>query len=202
MTNQELIFIKKYVALYKKAQDFGYNASIFKYKPAKLEPDNSTKKRKWVLRIIIILLIIFLFYFAVKNHDEIVYKIASAYSIKDECLVSSPSTSDLFLPIIDCSFCRKLSGEVERIEKVDNKVFEEKYAYSGLPVIVTDAASSWKAMTAFNIDFFTALYSNGSLPNDCQFFAYESKFSNLSEALHPQNFPHSKGSRQSWYFGW
>ena len=64
-------------------------------------------------------------------------------------------------------------------------IFLNKYAYSGRPLLIKNAARNWKAMETFNFEFFKDLYAG--LPNtpvlynrvgvydskDCQFFAWK-----------------------------
>ena len=71
-----------------------------------------------------------------------------------------------------------------------------KYAYSGRPVLIKNAAKNWKAMEKFNFEFFKDLYAG--LPNtpvlyngvdgygskDCQFFAWKSEGKHHLNSLH------------------
>lgn len=203
MNENEVKFINKYIDLFEKADNFGFSAKNFIYNPDKLKEDNKKRKKKIKNVKISVVIISILTYLLVKYYDKIVVNVFSTFFENEECIVSNSNVySNLFLSPIDCSFCQGSSGDVLKIKIVNNDEFEDLYAYSGVPVVVTDATSHWKAMKDFNIDFFRSLYSNDSVSNNCQFFSYESKFGNLSQALHPQNFPNSTSDRQSWYFGW
>lgn len=64
----------------------------------------------------------------------------------DECLIEMPvELSKAFRPPVSCDFCENVS-EVRRIASTTPEEFEELYAYSGVPVIVTDATQNWTAM--------------------------------------------------------
>lgn len=64
----------------------------------------------------------------------------------DECLIEMPAElSKAFRPPERCDFCENVS-EVRRIAATTPDEFEELYAYSGVPVIVTDATQNWTAL--------------------------------------------------------
>lgn len=80
--------------------------------------------------------------------------------IKEECAIMLPEfTNAITRPIDDCSMCNNLT-EIKKIKKISKNEFIEKYAYSGVPIIITDAINDWSGLYTFNFDFFKELYSN------------------------------------------
>lgn len=70
----------------------------------------------------------------------------------DECLIEMPAElSKAFRPPESCDFCENVN-EVRRIAATSPEEFEELYAYSGVPVIVTDATQNWTALQVSNRD--------------------------------------------------
>lgn len=53
--------------------------------------------------------------------------------------------SKVFRPPEKCDFCYDVN-KVVRISNISPKEFEEKFAYTGVPVIVTDATQNWTAL--------------------------------------------------------
>lgn len=86
------------------------------------------------------------------------------------------------------------------------EIFEKNYAYSAVPLIITDATQNWTAHETFSFNFFKDTYSNSKRKNkalDCQFFPYKSGFRDLFEGLSiPESRAELKRGEQSWYFGW
>ncbi|XP_023223354.1 uncharacterized protein LOC111624676 [Centruroides sculpturatus] len=127
---------------------------------------------------------------------------------EEMCTVDMPPfIQNVFMPPVDCSHCENLT-HVPRISDVSPILFEKMYAYSGTPVIVTDATENWTAMEVFSYDFFKDVYKKDSpaLSNfkvDCQFFPYNTQFKNLSQVFH---MPYEKAvlfeGREPWYVGW
>lgn len=73
----------------------------------------------------------------------------------------------LFRPPENCKFCRGVK-EAPRLQNVSPDEFEDTYAYSGGPVVITDATSNWTALEVSSID------------NICQFYSFSfSKFPDL-----------------------
>jgi len=125
----------------------------------------------------------------------------------EDCLFAVDSfLITLFRPPVDCSICRGLT-QVDRVFGLSHQSFEEHYAYTGRPVIVTDAMASWSALRTFNFDFFCSIYSRDSpvlvLAEDCQFFPYESGFHNLSDVfLMTSERASLHNGSEPWYIGW
>ena len=79
---------------------------------------------------------------------------------REECAFVLPDfTNTVTRPLDDCGMCRNLS-EIKRVKKINKKEFIEKYAYSGIPVIITDSINDWPGLRTFNFDFFRELYLN------------------------------------------
>ena len=124
-----------------------------------------------------------------------------------QCLVAADSLLlTLFRPPMDCRICQNLT-QIDRLSRLSREQFEEHYAYSGLPVIVTDATVNWSAFQTFSFEFFRGIYSSDSPTlvsgEDCQFFPYESGFRNLSDVfdMTDQRANLQHGS-DPWYIGW
>lgn len=64
----------------------------------------------------------------------------------NDCHLNVPEAfGNAFRPPQDCGFCEEVT-EVERVANIAPDEFERRYAYSGRPVIVTDATANWTAM--------------------------------------------------------
>ncbi|OAD54723.1 Replication factor C subunit 4 [Eufriesea mexicana] len=119
----------------------------------------------------------------------------------DKCLAELPSfTQKVFRPAEDCSICRDVQ-QVDRISNVDPATFEERYAYSGRPVVVTDATTNWTATTIFSFTFFKSLYDGEDA--NCQFFPYKTEFKSLQDVfdMSASRSLLEKGTKP-WYVGW
>ena len=110
-----------------------------------------------------------------------------------------------FRPPEDCGFCKNVD-EAIRLQSVSPAEFEEKYAYKGGPVIVTDAMTNWTAPLYFDYWFFKNIYENFSNKNKlskCQFFPYKTGFKGLHEAFSiSEDRVNYKEGTEPWYFGW
>ena len=119
------------------------------------------------------------------------------------CLVEYPEKiQNLFRPPVNCSVCVNVT-QVDRVSDLSPEQFSLDYAYSGRPVVVTDATGNWTATERFSFNFFRGIYSKESpvLVNEeekCQFFPYRTKFENLGEALQMS----AARARDPWYIGW
>lgn len=124
----------------------------------------------------------------------------------DQCIFPfTESVLDLMRPPVNCSFCKGVTG-FERVSNLSQKSFVNDYAYSGRPVIITDATQNWTALKTFNFDFIKSIYKKDSVifnGNDkgCQFFPYQTKFEGLGDV-----FAMSKKMKEMrsdpWYIGW
>ncbi|KAH9629830.1 hypothetical protein HF086_011480 [Spodoptera exigua] len=123
----------------------------------------------------------------------------SARWIYTEFLESRPA----FRPPEDCSMCLGVD-DVVRLANITAEEFEDKYAYSTTPVIVTDATEGWRALKEFDFNFFAKFYSEGKMGkqiNDCFYFAYKSGLKSLQEVFSMDE-ARANLSGQPWYVGW
>ncbi|PRD31759.1 UNVERIFIED_CONTAM: hypothetical protein NCL1_22601 [Trichonephila clavipes] len=78
------------------------------------------------------------------------------------------------------------------------------FAYSTVPVIVTDGTKNWSAMNTFSFEFFRDLYLGDEddvfweVERECQFFPYQTEFQSLAEVL---SMNQSRAGKP-WYIGW
>ncbi|XP_020295415.1 uncharacterized protein LOC109860603 isoform X2 [Pseudomyrmex gracilis] len=119
----------------------------------------------------------------------------------NKCLVTMPSfMHQVFRPSEDCSVCQDVQ-QVEKLSAVDPAIFEQRYAYSGKPVVINDAMANWTAPEVFSFSFFKTLY-HSEMAN-CQFFPYETDFQNLQDVfdMSANRAMMEKGTKP-WYVGW
>ncbi|XP_058796032.1 uncharacterized protein LOC131666944 [Phymastichus coffea] len=119
----------------------------------------------------------------------------------DRCLLDVPSFArQVFRPAEDCSICQDVQ-QVEKIARIDAELFEERYAYSGRPVVITDAAADWTAMEQFSFAFLKQLYEGREA--DCQFFPYETEFRSLRDVFNMSaGRALLRAGTRPWYVGW
>lgn len=109
------------------------------------------------------------------------------------------------LPPTDCSFCAGVT-EAPRLKNLSIEDFVHKYAYTGVPIIVTDATSRWRARKLFTYNYFKELYADNpqSLEDDTkegQFFTYRSDLDDLYDLFTlPEERAALRGKK--WYIGW
>ena len=125
----------------------------------------------------------------------------------DACLIRPDLIVNLIRPPFDCSVCHDLVT-IDRVSQLSREKFEQYYAYSGRPVVVTDAMTNWSAVGTFNFEFFRDIYSADSPvllegARHCQFFPYRTSFKNLSEVFHmgDDRVKMTDGA-EPWYIGW
>lgn len=123
-----------------------------------------------------------------------------------KCLISFPEElNKIFRKPQNCDFCRGITS-ARRVSNLTPNEFEQKYAYTGEVIIVTDAMQNWTAQNTFDFWFFKDLYNREDSKRktlDCQFFRYKTKFRNLFEAFNMprERVEYEKGT-EPWYFGW
>lgn len=122
-------------------------------------------------------------------------------------LSNSGLVMEIARPLMDCELCRNLR-EVPIEENISTERFMEKYAYTGVPVLVKNATKTWTAMSNFSYHFFKDIYTNTkgaleSVEEECQFFPYKTEFETLADVFNISdaraNF--SEGEKP-WYIGW
>ncbi|XP_015186824.1 PREDICTED: uncharacterized protein LOC107071907 [Polistes dominula] len=108
-------------------------------------------------------------------------------------------TQKIFRPPEDCSICRDIQ-RIDKLSNIDPIVFEERYAYSGRPVVIMDAMINWTAPKIFSYSFFKSLYEGEQA--GCQFFPYKTEFRSLQDVF---NMSTSRSLLQAgtkpWYVG-
>ena len=126
---------------------------------------------------------------------------------KDICLIEVPDNLfDWTRPPVDCSICRGIK-QVARVSNLNPNLFEVKYAYTGVPIVVTDGAYNWTAQEHFNIEFFKNLYSADSpvlssmREGNCQFFTWKGEYNNLSDFFESSGID-VNNTMEPWYIGW
>jgi hypothetical protein len=129
----------------------------------------------------------------------------------EECLAPKLETFiDIFRPPTSCDICRKID-HIERISNITREEFEEKYAYTNHPIIITDAMNDWLAIEKFNFKFFKRLYRINSsallaVEENCQFFPYKNKyeFETLGDVFNMdlERAYMVNDDYQPWYVGW
>ncbi len=129
------------------------------------------------------------------------------YLSRESCALELPfELSKAFRSPEDCNFCENVT-ELERIANISPDEFERKYAYTGRPVIVTDATATWTALKTFDFWYFKDLYDEARKRTDkqmnCQFFPYKTEFKSFHEAMSiPKERVDYQPGTDPWYFGW
>lgn len=119
----------------------------------------------------------------------------------NKCLITVPwFTQKVFRPPEDCSICQDVQ-QVDKLIAVDPTIFEQRYAYSGKPVVISDAMANWTASKVFSFSFFKTLYYGEEA--NCQFFPYKTEFQNLQDVfdMNDSRATMEKGTKP-WYVGW
>lgn len=123
------------------------------------------------------------------------------------CLINAGAlTMEMARPINTCSFCQNITSvQTVSIADITEQIFVDKYAFTGVPVLITNAATHWKALEKFSLDFFIELYkkypkSADTISKGCQFFSYDSQFTSLGDAFEKLRLDTMR--EQFWYFGW
>lgn len=129
----------------------------------------------------------------------------------EPCLLPKFETMiDVFRPPHSCEICRDLE-QIERRSNITREEFEEKYAYSNRPVIITDAMTNWLAFEKFDFEFFQLLYRSNStalraVEEHCQFFPYKNgdEFETLGDVFEMDlDRAHMTDENyRPWYVGW
>jgi len=102
--------------------------------------------------------------------------------------------------------CKSLTS-IPRVENISQEEFRKHYAYTGIPLVVTNATSKWTAFKVFDFKFLKKLYnmSLSSRPDEvnegCQFFPYLTNFKNLRD-LFEMSEERADLQEDQWYVGW
>ena len=213
----------RFKKLYKKAKELGISDAdirkltfVAKHKPKSI--NIIFIAFKWIFYLIFCLSVLIISLYGAVQKGLIEKKSLAEYSTiltnidlaTDQCVIPySEMVLDFIRPPVDCEFCKGIN-QFDRVEQLDPKEFVTKYAYSGRPVIVTDAMVNWTAYEHFSFDFFKKLYKRDSpvlnppddtSGKDCQFFPYKTNFHGLLDVFKmPRKMAEMKGD--PWYVGW
>ena len=146
----------------------------------------------------------------------IVFGMKSPYVIKEDllgmaeesaCFVDHTQASlEMVRPPSNCTaMCAGLK-EVERLPSITQEEFISKYAYSGRPLIVTEATKNWTAFNTFSYDFFKKIYRKHKEAMDlngagCQFFPYKTNMRGLKDVFRMSK-KKAELKGKTWYIGW
>jgi hypothetical protein len=79
---------------------------------------------------------------------------------------------------------RQKSIEIKRYRNpTKEQLYEIHYGPAGLPVILEDASSSWRAISAWNLEFFRSRYSNETVAPSSKQYSRSVKIMKLSDYL-------------------
>lgn len=123
---------------------------------------------------------------------------------ESECIIPIPEIiQDLWRPPVEsCDFCQISSIHIRNNLTADE--FYEEYAYSGLPLLVSDGMKDWTT-DIFSFDYFRQLYADTTDEENeqCQFFGYRTHFKSLDDVFDmPDNRANFLPGHEPWYIGW
>ncbi len=79
---------------------------------------------------------------------------------KEECALPLPEfLNSITRPISDCNMCVGLN-DIPSVDYISKEMFLHRHAYTGVPLLVKQAASNWSATSVFDFEFFKDLYLN------------------------------------------
>ncbi|KAK6634576.1 hypothetical protein RUM43_011977 [Polyplax serrata] len=124
----------------------------------------------------------------------------------DPCTLEMPDElTKIFRPPVACTICRDVTA-VEKVANLSPAIFEERYAYTGRPVVVVDGMTNWTAQHVFNFEFFKKIYTERMeewQQRGCQFFPYKTEFKHLSEVFNmSRERAFLSAGTDPWYVGW
>ena len=155
-------------------------------------------KRFWILLILPVVVSVAFYYFDV----------IELLKLKEElCLLN---VNEIFIELTrkptNCSLVCEGLTEIPRVSNLSKEEFATKYAYTGRPVVIIDAAKNWSATERFNFTFFKELFEQNKdayqvNEDECQFFPYRTEFTSLEQAFNMSK-ERSEWKEEPWYFGW
>lgn len=160
--------------------------------------------------VFVAILFIFVTEWPVSNTHVIVwwFQWYKSNPLKEPCVVYIPeSVTENIKPPLNCDFCRNVHY-VDHINNISIKEFESQYAYSGIPIVISDGTKNWTASEFFSYNFMKEVFSPGSealdkVERDCQFFPYKTDFSSLGKVFEmSEERAFMKGEAMPWYIGW
>ena len=135
------------------------------------------------------------------------FRYVADYYRDDVCLINyNEIVGEISRKVTNCSLMCEGLREFPKVSNLSKGEFVAKFAYSGRPVVVTDAAVNWTALQTFNFTFLKNLHdsSKGSYranEEECQFFPYKTEFQSLKEAFAMPK-KRAEWKAAPWYFGW
>lgn len=130
------------------------------------------------------------------------------FTLGERCLISNNEyTAEMSRPLVQCGMCRNLDS-VPIESGISAEQFQQKYAYTSVPVLIKDATREWSAMSRFSFEFLRDLYigTDGALTTveeQCQFFPYKTEFKTLSDVfLMSKKRANFTEGEKPWYIGW
>ncbi|XP_067130864.1 uncharacterized protein [Centruroides vittatus] len=171
--------------------------------------DANPKRRIWFASLVCIVVVIT--YYSLYTREGFT-RVMFYWNDVDErgelCTIDMPpSVNNMFLPSLGCSHCSNLA-EIQRISGISPEYFEKMYAYTGVPVVISDATVNWTAPHVFSFEFFKSLYYENSFTSSktrmsCQFFPYKTEFNHLEEVFEmSEDRALMKKGTDPWYIGW
>ena len=161
-------------------------------------PSKTRSKRFWIFVILPVVLAVAFYHFDVIERLKI---------REEPCLLN---VNEIFIELTrkptNCSLVCEGLTEIPRVSELSKEEFVSKYAYTGRPVVVVDAAKNWSAVDRFNFTFFKELFEKNKdayrvNEDECQFFPYRTEFISLKQALNMSK-DRSEWKGKPWYFGW
>ncbi|KAL3186543.1 hypothetical protein MRX96_027357 [Rhipicephalus microplus] len=157
---------------------------------------------RFLLALLVVVVTVQFWYYSLHTQKGWVSLFVERNKLESEpCIVDMPpKIQNAMMPPVDCTICKNLK-KVSRRSSLSRYDFETEYAYTGIPVVVTDGASNWTALQTFSLSFFENVYQNAAFKmsrNACQFFPYKTEFRSLEEVFSMS----AERSRLPWYIGW
>lgn len=128
--------------------------------------------------------------------------------LKEPCIAYVPEgIIESINPPIECGFCENVH-QIDQIQNISRDNFEQKYAYTGRPVVISDGTKNWTATEIFSYSFIKGIFSPGSealenVEKNCQFFPYKTEFSSLGKVFEmSEERATMKREAKPWYIGW
>ena len=157
----------------------------------------------WICLISAAITVICAVLFTNSEYGESFFRdLADEYCLVDHTL----SSLEVSRPITNCSMCQDLKS-VTRMDNISQDEFRRHYAYTGVPLVVTNATRKWTAFKVFDFKFLKKLYNMsksdkaGAVNEGCQFFPYLTNFKSLKEVFEMSE-QRAELQEDQWYVGW
>lgn len=189
-------YIDKLIAFQENSRDFYSWAKVKSLQNSAVICATAQKKRsaQQFSRLLAIGLIAYLCYWL--ELDDLL--------INSDCLLPGSETlQDIFRPqISDCSYCQIDSIHIRN--NLTDEEFYDKYAYTGIPLLVSDGMKGWNT-DVFSFQYFKQLYHEKTEEDNkgCQFFPYRTDFNTLQDVFNMDaDRAAFKPGSEPWYIGW